>query len=263
MMPNPPLLKRFTFVALFLSCQSGLAIGDSFRTRNFIATANTADLAKEVGESAESCRRQFALDWFGVELPPWDKPCVIWATVGEQLPARGETSYVLDRERPTLWEMHVQGPRSTLLRSVLRHEVTHAIFATHVGRRLPRCLEEGACVSAEHRHDRTDLEDLLARHREVGKVTTLHEMLTWREDPADSWSSYAESYSLVCFLLAQGGKRKFMDFVTDGVNHTNWALAARTHYGHATLEDLQEAWWNSITPAVPPTSARVAQAAAN
>jgi hypothetical protein len=221
---------------------SAPAFAGGFRTQNFVVSADTAELAREIGERAECYRKQLALDWFGIELPSWEAPCLISAVVGERIALRGQTSYVFDRRQAKQWEMQVQGPREAILRSVLPHEMTHAIFATYFGCRLPRWAEEGACVFVEHRRERSDLERLLPNYLDLGKVLALEQMFTLREYPTDALTLYAQSYSLVSFLVKQGGKRKYIDFLADGMDKANWALAAQTHYGHATLPELQTAW---------------------
>jgi hypothetical protein len=251
MMPSFHNPNRLILHLALLACLSTQAFGASFRSRNFIVTADTRDLAREIGEHAEHCRKQFALDWFGFELPPWDDPCLVSAAVGDRLAVRGRTTYEFDQRRPTRWEMQVQGPRQVLLRSVVPHEIMHAIFATHFGRRLPWWAEEGACVSVEHRQDRGDLEKLLPNHLDSGQVMILEQTFALGQYPENSLSSYAQGYSLVSFLLKHGGKRKFIAFLGDGVDGTDWASAAQIHYGHATLGDLLDAWLQSAAPSAP------------
>jgi hypothetical protein len=242
--------KRLILHLALLACLSAPAFGGSFRTRNFIVTADTRDLAREIGERAEGCRKHFALDWLGTELPPWDEPCLVSAAVGDGLKVRGRTTFLFDEERPTRWEMQVEGPRLVLLRSVVPHEVMHAIFTTHFGRRLPWWAEEGACVSVEHGQDRADLERLVPNQLDLGNVMMLEQMFSLRQYPGSSLSSYAQGYSLVSFLLEQGGKRRFAAFLGDGIESANWPAAAQIHYGHATLQALQDAWLAWTAPAI-------------
>jgi len=247
------------YLALFVGL-SAPALGASFRSQNFIVTAPTKELAQEIGERAEYCRKRQALDWFGVELPAWAEPCPISATVGADLKLQGWTSYVFLSGRPTSWQMQVQGPRAGLLRSVIPHEVNHAIFATYFGRRLPRWAEEGACVSVEHPRERGDLEGLLPRQLDLDKVMGLDQMFTLRQYPANVLPLYAQGYSLVSFLLTKGGKQKFVAFLRDGTESANWALAAQRHYNHPTLLDLQMAWLQWAAPSVERTDALIADA---
>jgi hypothetical protein len=240
--------KRLTLPMVIQLCFSALACGASFRSVNFIVTADTQELARAIGERAEECRKQLSLDWFGVELPAWDDPCLLSAKVGEALKVRGQLTYELDGQRPMRWEIQMQGPRSVLLRSVVPHEVMHAILATHFGNRLPWWAEEGVCVSVEDSLERKDLKRLLPRHSNLGEVMVLEQTFMRREYPGKGLAFYAKSYSLVSFLLEHGGKATFVAFLRDGVEDADWPSAAQVHYGHATLKDLLVAWLGSQAP---------------
>ena len=141
----------------------------SHRTENFIVTAKSKPLAIEIAQLAERYRSELAVEWLGHELPRWREPCPISAKVDARLGAGGATSFVFETHarqfgrpsgdglfqaqlsgRPYGWEMTLQGSRERILDSVLPHEVTHAIFATHFGRPLPRWADEGACTTVEH-----------------------------------------------------------------------------------------------------------------
>ena len=62
-------LNRIALVVLALSL-----MGAGHRTRNFITTASSPELAQEVGTAAEKFRRDLAIEWLGEELPPWRQP---------------------------------------------------------------------------------------------------------------------------------------------------------------------------------------------
>ena len=57
--------------------------------------------------------------------------------------------------------MHIQGSRERILDSVLPHEITHTIFATHFGRPLPRWADEGACTTVEHVSEKAKQDNFL------------------------------------------------------------------------------------------------------
>lgn len=218
------------------------ALGANFRTQSFLVTASTPESAQEVAECAERLRRQSAVDWLGHELTLWEEPCAISATVEAQLEAQGHTSYVFSRGRPVSWQICVQGTRRAILESVLPHEVLHAVFAAHFGRPLPRWAEEGACISMEQGTERGDLEWLLPNRLRRGRVLGLPELFATRTYPQDPLPWYAQSLSVVRFLLAHGGQREFVGFLEDGLRNTDWCATTRAHYGYQTLDDLQEAW---------------------
>ncbi len=116
----------------------------NYRTQHFIVTAADANVAKTIGDLAEVYRRDLAIDWLGHELPEWSGPCPIRAEVAPHLGAGGATSFMFERGRPFGWQMSIQGSYERVLDSVLPHEITHTIFATHFGQPLPRWADEGA-----------------------------------------------------------------------------------------------------------------------
>ena len=48
---------------------------ETYRTRNFVVEAGSAQAAQAFGEAAERYRKQKALEWLGREMPPWPRPC--------------------------------------------------------------------------------------------------------------------------------------------------------------------------------------------
>ena len=57
-----------------------LSLGASYRTQNFIVTAPSPQLAREVGEAAETYRQTLATEWLGREVPAWRDPCPVAET---------------------------------------------------------------------------------------------------------------------------------------------------------------------------------------
>ncbi|HJS08271.1 MAG TPA: hypothetical protein VJ809_11455, partial [Pirellulales bacterium] len=122
-----------------------------YKTTNFVVSAPTPQLAKEIGDKAEMWRKELSILWLGKEMPPWAKPCPIHAQLASG--AGGATSFVFDRGEVFGWRMNIQGSRERILDSVLPHEVTHTIFASHFRQPLPRWADEGACTTVEHRSE--------------------------------------------------------------------------------------------------------------
>jgi len=129
-------------------CDSSHAAG--YKTTNFVVSAKTPALAKEIGDTAEVWRRKLAIEWLGEPLPPWSKPCPINAQVAPNLGAGGATSFVFDRGEVFNWDMKIQGTRERVLDSVLPHEITHTIFASYFRQPLPRWADEGGSVLSEN-----------------------------------------------------------------------------------------------------------------
>jgi len=241
-----------------------LSLGADHPTRNFVVTATSPQLAREIAETAESCRKTLAIEWLGKELPPWGQPCQIVVNVGSHLGAGGATSFMFDNGRPFGWSMNIQGSRERLLDSVVPHEVTHMIFATHYGRPLPRWADEGACTTVEHPTERAKQQQLLISHLTTGRGIAFNQMFAMSEYPRDILPLYAQGYSLARFLIARGGRRRFVDYVGDGMRSNNWHQATQKHYGLKDLSDLQVTWldWvrrGSPSLALPASETLVAQ----
>jgi hypothetical protein len=219
-----------------------LSLGAGYRTENFIVDAPTPELAKEIGDLAETFRHDLAIEWLGRELPPWIDKCPIRAQVSPRLGAGGATSFVFRGGEPREWTMSIQGSRERILDSVLPHEVTHTIFATHFRRPLPRWADEGACTTVEHSSERGKQERMLIEFLTTNRGIAFNSMFAMTEYPSDVLPLYSQGYALAQFLIHQGGKHKFMEYVGDGMKMRNWNAATRKHYGYHDLSELQVSW---------------------
>jgi hypothetical protein len=243
------ILRAALFAAVFLS------LGASYRTDNFVVNAPTAELSQEIGRTAEECRRQLSIEWTGKELPRWPEPCPITAQVGPQLGAGGATTFVFDRGEVFGWQMSVQGSRERILDSVLPHEITHTIFASHFRQPLPRWADEGACSTIEHPAERARLQSMLIEFLQTGRGIPFAHMYAMKQYPSDVLPLYAQGHSLASYLIAQGGKQKFLKYVSLGLSTDNWVGATKSHYGFATLGTLQNTWLDWVRQGSPATIA--------
>ncbi len=249
------------------------SLGAGYRTQNFIVTASTQQLAREIGDAAERFRDELAVEWLGHKLPPWPQPCPITAQVDSRLGAGGATSFMFGSRpvvsgrigrqgevpqtailggRPYGWEMSIQGSRQRVLDSVLPHEVTHTIFATHFGRPLPRWADEGACTTVEHQSERKKQEHLLYQFLTTNRGIAFNRMFAMTEYPPDILPLYSQGYSLARYLIAQGGKQKYVRYIGDGMATNNWTAATQRHYGFKNLSQLQLTWLDWVRHGYPP-----------
>jgi len=225
-----------------LAVAAVLSLGASHRTENFIVTASTAAFARQVADTAEQLRRDLAVEWLGRELPPWQDKCPITVHAGPQYGAGGATSFMFSNGQPFGWTMTIQGSPERVLDSVLPHEITHTIFATHFGRPLPRWADEGACTTVEDISERQKQHNMLYEFLTTQRGIAFNDMFAMKEYPPDVLPLYAQGYSLARFLIAQGGKRKFLNYVGDGMKWNNWTKASAEHYGYRSLSELQVTW---------------------
>lgn len=231
---------RFARAAFFAAIM--LSLGAGYRTQNFIVNAPSQDVAVQVGKLAEQYRHELAVEWLGKPIGAWREPCPITVQVGPQLGAGGATSFVFDRGRVFGWQMTIQGPLDRLLDSVLPHEVTHTIFASHFRQPLPRWADEGACSTVEHRSERVKQQKMLVRFLQTRRGIAFDDMFRMKEYPRDILPLYAQGHSLATFLIAQGGKQKFVQFVGEGLQTSHWRRALSNHYRFPNLGTLQNTW---------------------
>jgi len=224
-------------------------------TRNFLIQAPSAALAKTIGDHAEFYRQRLSLQWLGNTLPAWPSRCPIQVNVSHQ--AHGETSFMLPEYGvgdPTDWDMIIHGPVDRLIDSVLPHEITHTIFASHFGQRLPRWADEGACTTVEHPIERDKIHAMLLRFlspREQRGIP-FNRMFPMRDYPQEMLPLYAQGYSVTRFLIAQGGHQKFVQLIERGLQLEQkydrqqvlqaWNQAMDDVYSYQDLSELQLDW---------------------
>jgi hypothetical protein len=247
-------ILRFTSWLVLSVLFGSFANAAGVRTRNFIVTAPTQELAQQVAAAAEKYRHELAVEWLGEALPPWSQVCPITAKVDSRLGAGGVTSFSFQGGQPGSWEMTVQGSQERILDSVLPHEITHTIFATHFGRPLPRWADEGACTTVEHVSEKAKQEKMLYQFLTTNRGIPFNRMFEMKEYPRDILPLYSQGYSLARYLIALNGKPKFVQFVGVGMQSNNWGEATRVCYGFENLSDLQLSWLEWVKQGTPEVS---------
>lgn len=238
-------------------------LGADYSTKHFVVSAPDPQLAKQVALAAEVFRRDLAIQWLGHELPEWTEKCPVTVRIEPQ--AGGQTSFgfVTDgtSPMPVGWQMEVYGSPERILDSVLPHEVTHTIFATHFGRPLPRWADEGACTTVEHESERSKNHELLLRFLTTNRGIPFNRMFAMKQYPHDIYPLYAQGYSLARFLILQGGRKRFVDYVgagmsaeKPGIEPRAWDVATKKFYGYNDLSELQVRWVQWVKQGCPDIS---------
>lgn len=246
---------------LALCLVSGGARGASYATRNFQVEAPTVEAAQRVGEHAEVCRKAIAQAWLGQPLPDWSRRCPIRVvlTAGE---AGGITTFSFNRGRVSDQDIKVEGRLDRILASALPHEITHTIFAAYFGGPMPRWADEGASLLSEDQREK-DRQDQIVQNllRNRGELP-LRTLFSMEEYPEDLLGFYGQGYGVAKFLIAIGGRPRFLAFVKDGPDQ-GWDTAAATHYGLADCRELDRAWrsWQNVQLASRSNGATLARAA--
>lgn len=232
---------RFTRAAL-AAVVLLVSMGAKYRSANFIIDTPDPRLAQQFDEAAESYRKTLALSWLGEELPNWARPCPVSVKVGPNLGAGGATTFTFDRGEVFGWNMSIQGSAQRVLDSVLPHEITHMIFASHFRRPLPRWADEGGATSVEHMSERNKQRQMLDQFLRTGRGIAFNKMFAMTEYPSDILPLYAEGYSTAEFLIQIGGRRRYIEFLDEGLQGSNWAAALKKNYGIGNLGELQTTW---------------------
>src|SRR3954468_2583171 len=259
--PGSALLVCVCFSSL---CSFANAAG--YKTTNFVVSAPTPQLAKEIGDQAEVYRKQLAMEWLGKELPAWSKVCPINVQVQPDLGAGGATSFVFEHGEVFNWKMNIQGSRERILDSVLPHEVTHTIFASYFRQPLPRWADEGACTTVEHPSEVSKQERNLIQFLKSGRGIPFSQMFAMKEYPSDVMPLYAQGHSLSEWLIESRGRKAFLEFVGDGMQDENWPRAVREHYGFTSLLEMQNAWNDWVKqgrPRITPETSPIGALASN
>ena len=246
------LLKIASLAILLL-----VAMGARFQSANFIVETADPKLAEQFDRAAEQYRRDLAVLWLGQTMSNWAQPCTMTVQVGPHLGAGGATSFVFDRGEVFGWRMNIQGSAERILDSVLPHEITHMVYATHFRRPLPRWADEGGATSMECPSEKAKHRTMLLQFLRTGRGIAFSQMFAMTEYPPDVMPLYAEGYSLAEYLIQHGGRRKYVQFLDDALQSDEWAAAVRRHYGPADLGTLQNTWLAWVRdgfPAAPATA---------
>src|SRR3984957_6819319 len=228
------------------------ANGATFSTANFVVTTGDADFARQCAETAEKYRKELAREWLGHDLPRWFRPCQISVTVG-QIGAGGATTFTFAAGQVFGWDMRVQGTAERILDSVIPHEVSHTIFASHFRRPLPRWADEGAASLVEHESERRRQLMLLRQVFHTPQRIPLPQLIAMKEYPSDMQSVltlYAEGYSLADYLVQSGGKERYLRFLQDA-HDRDWNYAIHTYYGLDDVASLERHWSEWVTQGSP------------
>ncbi|MEX0716950.1 MAG: hypothetical protein WD066_10195 [Planctomycetaceae bacterium] len=229
-------------------------LGASFDSPNFTVHAPTAEIAARVAEAAEESRKTIAEDWLGREVDVWPERCEVFVTPEGRRPD-GVTTFRARYGAGTGLRIDLSGPMERILDSVLPHEMTHAILASHFKAPLPRWADEGAATLSEvetqrHRQSLIVREIVDGRHR-----IPLRELLSLRDyphQPHDKMTLYCIGFSLSDFLVQSGGKPRYVEFL-ESSQQKDWDDCLKSFYGFENVEAFEAGWlkWLSDAPTVP------------
>jgi hypothetical protein len=231
------LIRAAMLVAILI-----VSMGATYRTPNFVIETESPKLAEEFGKTAEKLRHEMAIMWLGRTMPRWSEPCPVTIEVGPRLGAGGATTFVFNKGEVYGWRMTIQGSRQRVLDSVLPHEITHMVFASHFRCPLPRWADEGGATSVEHHSELDKHRKMLVQFLRGKRGIAFNRMFSMTDYPRDIMPLYAQGFTLCEFLVQQGGRREFIEYLGRGLEDGRWDAATKEHYGYGSLGELQNAW---------------------
>jgi hypothetical protein len=245
--------------AIFTAAMLLVSMGAQQQSANFIIETPDPGFAQLLSQTAERYRHDLAVEWLGQPMPNWSQPCVMNVQVGQYLGNGGSTTFVFDRGEVFNWRMTIQGNPQHILDSVLPHEITHMVFASHFRQPLPRWADEGGATSVEHASEKNKHRVMLNEFLRTGRGIAFNQMFAMTDYPADIMPLYAQGYSLAEFLIQSGGRRRYIEFLGDGLQGDDWPSAVRRHYGIQDLGALQNTWLAWVGQGMPPLRPRPEQ----
>jgi hypothetical protein len=242
--------------AALLAAALWALLGASYRTPNFIIQTADPRLAETFGKVAEKLRHELAVSWTGKAMPDWSQPCPVTVQVAPHLGAGGATTFLFQNGEVYGWRMTIQGSAERVQDSVLPHEITHMILASHFRCPVPRWADEGAASTVEHASERAKHGQKLIEFLQTHRGIAMNRMFAMTEYPQDILPLYAQGYSLAEFLIEQGGRQRFVAYLGDGMRDNRWSAATLRHYGIPDLGALQTTWLAWVTKGSPPLRPR-------
>jgi len=218
-----------------------------YRTRNFVATSISPADAKAVCEWAEIYRKQWAIVWTGQQLPDWPTPCPINATDLTENRPGGATEFNFTNNSVTSRKMTISGGGKRLASQILPHEVAHTIFADVLGI-LPRWADEGAATQCENDESLNREQDRCRDAVSRGHHFKLRMLMTLSDYPPPDRMAvfYAQSFSVVHFLINRSDPQSFLAFIRDA-RATNWDSALNAAFGLTSVEELETQWLEDLS----------------
>jgi hypothetical protein len=223
-------------------------------TANFRVYHNQPrELVEKAAQVAERTRTDMLRKWFGEKDDPWPQKgelflCATaqeYARVGQApMTSPGHSAIDVDGGRVVVRRMFMHCDNPNMLNAVLPHETTHCVLAGRFGdKHVPRWADEGMAVLTEPREQIDRHLRNLPRHSQERQLFYLHDLMRLEEypEPRRVGAFYAQSVSVVEFLVKQKGPQTFAKFLNDGM-HGNYEDAVRRHYGYQDFNELEQRW---------------------
>ncbi len=230
----------------------GWALAETANFRVFHAT--TEAQATRAARLAEAARTALARKWLGEVPANWTPRCdiylhptVVGYTRATKAPAThpGHSSIGMDGGKVASRRIDLRMDDANIWLSTLPHEATHVVLAGQFGKHhMPRWADEGIAVLSESRERPALHTQLLPGARREGQLFRVETLIKLDDYPDAKRVPlfYAQSISLVEFLVKRGGPVVLTRFIRDGLEAGHEA-ALKKHYGYSSFAELEEEWY--------------------
>lgn len=200
-------------------------------TANFRIFGIGDRLLLDAARIAEQTRANLFRTWFGDAKPVrWQPLCELYlhdddaeysrlTNLGASSP--GNSSVAVERGRVRSRRIDLRSDAASLLEAVLPHEITHVVMSDRFTEpALPRWADEGLAVLTEPDEKMAAHLRNLVEWRSRGRHFTAQQLMTMHNyPPGELWGLfYAESVSLVDFLVQRGGPARFIEFLSAAIS---------------------------------------------
>jgi hypothetical protein len=212
-----------------------------------------AELAAEVGRIAEAARRAMYERWVGPPAGNWSPKCDVYLhpagaeyskTTGKPAANLGHSTVGIKAGRAVSRRIDLRADEATLVDGVLPHEVTQVLLAElFADQPLPRWAAVGMAALSESPEGVARYLRAVPRLLKAKQLFAVGPFLDRAEFPNSSEMTafYAESVSLVSYLVELKGPKAFTTFLQEGPRR-GYAKALTTHYGFKDPAELQDRW---------------------
>ena len=110
---------------------------------------------------------------------------------------------------------------------------------------VPRWADEGGSVYSEDELERNRHDQMCRQILNAGRGMPLRRLFSLRDYPDDVMVLYAEGYSISKYLIEASDRPTFLKFVGYGMQW-GWDAAARTYYQNKDVNEMEQAWLDSL-----------------
>jgi len=211
------------------------------------------ELAEQAVRIAEKTRVDMLRKWFGDLDPEWNPKCEIrlhltaedYTTEARVPPdSPGHSTLLADGGRLVGRRIDLHCDDPNMLTGVLPHETTHVVLAGRfVDQPVPRWADEGMAVLSEPRPNVDRHLRMIPQYNRDGQLFQPSSLIQMKDYPEARSISvfYAESVSLVDFLVNQKGPQAFTLFLREGQRY-GYEAALKRSYNYKNFHELEQSW---------------------